>query len=118
MDCFRKNIVRLVFLLVTGVTFLNMSFFIAEVTLLNLSKDDAAIENVIKILIAGGFEEENETPDGQEKSFSMKEVDLFMSLNLYHHLHLYRIAQHRYCFKNTLVPLSGHIDIFSPPPEA
>jgi hypothetical protein len=113
----RHKLVRITFLLITGLCFLNMSFFIGEVALLNLSKDDASIEFVIKILIAGGFEEESETADEHEKP-NAKSSDLFLSHSLYHHHHLFLIAQQRFGSLNILVPHSGHLEIFSPPPEA
>lgn len=117
MRKFRHKLVRYTFLLITGLCFLNLSFFIAEVALLNISKDDASIEFVIKILIAGGFEEESENADEQEKS-NVKLSDLFMSNGLYHHQHLFVIAQQRFGSLNILVPHGGHLQIFSPPPEA
>jgi hypothetical protein len=117
MHALRLKLVRHVFLLITGLSFLNMSFFIAEVAILNLSKDDAAIECIMKILIAGGFEEESETTDEHEKP-AVKASDLFFSQSLYHHHHLFLIAQQRFGSLNILVPHNGHSKIFSPPPEA
>jgi hypothetical protein len=117
MISLRHKLVRYIFLLATGLSFLNMSFFIGEIALLNISKDDASIECVIKILIAGGFEEESETPDENEKS-SAKESDLILCHHLYHHHHLFLIAQQRFGSLNVLVPQTGHSKIFSPPPEA
>ena len=119
MKLLRSKSIKSVLLLLTGITFLNLSVFMAEVSLLNLSKDDSAIERVFKILIAGGFEEESENPaDGHENPYSLKEIDLLQSFNLYHHLHLYLIAQQRYGSLNSSAPLSGYTTIFSPPPEA
>jgi hypothetical protein len=104
--------------MITGLTFLNMSFFIAEVTLLNIDKTDQSIQNVIQILLAGGFEEESETPDGHGKSESIKDVFLSIQANLFHHRHLFQIAQHRFGALNDMIPHRGHAQIFSPPPEA
>ena len=119
MKLLRYKSIKSVLLLITGITFMNLSVFMAEVSLLNLSKEDASIECVFKILIAGGFEEESENPvDGHENSFTLKEVDLLLNFNLYHHHHLYLIAQQRYGSLNSSSPLSGYTTIFSPPPEA
>ena len=119
MEILRKPLIRFVFLFVTGITFVNLSFFMAEVVFLNLDKKDRTIQTIFCILNSGGFEEESEAPaDGHEKLSDLKGVDLYFNHNLYHHQHLYLIAQQREGVLHTLILREGFSKIFSPPPEA
>lgn len=119
MEILRKPFIRFVFLFVTGITFVNLSFFMAEVVFLNLDKKDRTIQTIFCILNSGGFEEESEAPaDSHEKLSDLKGVDLYFNHNLYHHQHLYLIAQQREGVLHTLILQEGFSKIFSPPPEA
>ncbi|HYF69984.1 MAG TPA: hypothetical protein VD884_17705 [Ohtaekwangia sp.] len=91
----------------------------AEVVFLNLDKKDRTIQTIFCILNSGGFEEESEAPvDSHEKLSELKGVDLYFNHNLYHHQHLYLIAQQRTGVLHTLILQEGFSQIFSPPPEA
>src|SRR5690606_22084858 len=99
--------------------FVNLSFFMAEVVFLNLDKKDRTIQTIFCILNSGGFEEESEAPaDTHEKLSDLKGVDLYFNHNLYHHQHLYLIAQQREGVLHALILQEGFSKIFSPPPEA
>ena len=73
MKFYRKQTVTRIFSLLTGLIFLNMSFFLAEVCLLDL-KDRQMIENVCNLVLIAGVEEERDahsSGDTPLKMFSM-----------------------------------------------
>lgn len=74
----RKPIQNWTFLF-TGILFLNMSFFLAEVSALKLNKNKQLIENIAK-LIAGAASEEEKDAFGSEKSDNLNELDLTFDL--------------------------------------
>ena len=73
MNSIRKHFLTKIFVLVAGLAFLNMSFFIAEVSFFNFEKGEL-LENIAKLILSTGLEEERdgETP-GEKKE--LKETD-------------------------------------------
>lgn len=115
MLIFRTIIGTRIFSLVTGVIFLNMSFFLAEVCMLNL-KDKQMIKNVSNLVINGGLEEERDahTPgsDAPLKIYSVSSGDLLMR-----HSSLSLIASRMHHEFIVHYLHADHSEKFSPPPE-
>ena len=115
MKMFRKSAITRIFSLVTGVIFLNMSFFLAEMCMLDLT-DRQMVENVCNLVINGGLEEERDAHanggDIPVKEFSMASDDLLLR-----HTSLFLIASkiHQDCEDHYLH--ADHSETFSPPPE-
>ena len=115
MIMFRNQTGTRIFSLLTAVIFLNMSFFLAEVCILDI-KDPSMIENVANLVINGGFEEERDAhtsgSDAPLKMFSLISGELLMR-----HSSLFLIASkvHREFVDHYLH--ADHSEKFSPPPE-
>lgn len=115
MKTFRQYFLSRAFSLITGVLFLNMSFFLVEVSLLEIT-DHQIIENIARLISTGGFEEER---DGEttEKGASAKEVDLLIDpLHLHYHL-LIIVASKPGTMQDDLYPHANYSQTFSPPPD-
>lgn len=115
MNALRNQIVSRIFSLLTGVIFLNMSFFLAEVCMLDL-KDKQMIENVAQLVLNGGFEEERDAHSGGSdaplKVFSLVSEDLLLR-----HSSLFLIASRVHQeFSDHYAP-SDHSEKVTPPPE-
>ena len=115
MMIFRNHSGTRVFSLITGVIFLNMSFFLAEVCLLDI-KDPEMIENVCKLVLNGGLEEERDAhsagADAPLKIFSLAGDDLLLR-----HSSLFLIASKMHQDSQENYRHANHSQIFSPPPE-
>lgn len=76
MNSFRTHYLSKITAFITGVVFLNMSFFLAEVSMLKYNQRDL-IENIANLIFNSGFEEER---DGQSShnDNGAKEVDLLV----------------------------------------
>lgn len=115
MQIFRNQITTRIFSLFTGVIFLNMSFFLAEVCMLEF-KDKQMIENICSLVLNGGLEEERDAhssgSDAPLKMYSIQSDHLLL-----HHTSLFLIAAkiHRDCEDHYLH--ADHSEVFSPPPE-
>lgn len=115
MQRLRNQIVTKGFCLFTGVIFLNMSFFLAEVCMLDL-KDKDMIENVCLLVLNGGLEEEREhggTSDIPLKVFSIAPTELLLR-----HSSLFLIAAKIHQDSEEHYIHADHSEIVSPPPES
>lgn len=83
MRIFRTRTIRLAFVFVTGLTFLNMSFVIAEIAALRSAYNKSILENVARMISTSMAEEETDMSGGAEHNHSLKEIDL-LDDNLYH----------------------------------
>jgi hypothetical protein len=103
--------------LVTGLIFINMSFFLAELSALKITQDKKTFSNIIKLISSNTSEEEKDVFGGDDEDSSAKEVDLIFSYSA-HTIHTSRseINNKRSVF-NQGVPLLGSYEIYSPPPE-
>lgn len=118
MKHLRNIFLRDILLLFLGIIFLNLSFFMAEISLLKLNKKRALIEFIEKNVTGCGLEEESEIPlDQQENNFSLKDLTILFNHNLRHHNHLCRIAQKSSEHKPLLLQDLYFSEIVSPPPE-
>jgi hypothetical protein len=115
MKVIRYQPITRIFSLLTGVIFLNMSFFLVEVGVLDL-KDKEMIENVCKLVLNGGLEEERDGHGGGSDA----PVKLLTFLNgdaLLHHSSLFLIAAKIYQDSEDLYLHANHSEKYSPPPE-
>ena len=103
-----------IFTLATGIIFLNMSFFLAEVCMLDI-KDKQMIENVANLVLNGGLEEERDThaPAGDAP---LKIFSVGGSLKL-HHSSLFLIASRMYHEWSNHYLHADHSEKYSPPPD-
>gem|GEM_PF-1173975 len=115
MKPFRSHTVLKLFSLFTGVIFLNMGFFLAEVSMLDF-KDKEMIENVRNLVVTGGLEEERDShssgSDIPIKVFSLTSADLLL-----HHSSLFLIATRLHGDSEDHYLHADHSEIVSPPPE-
>ena len=113
MICRNQTVTR-TFSLITGVIFLNMSFFLAEVIMLDL-KDQQMIENVCNLVLNGGLEEERDAhSSGSDLPLKMFSVSDELSL---HHSSLFLIASKFHREREDHYLHADHSEIVSPPPE-
>jgi hypothetical protein len=67
MNLMRSTVLSKFVAMVTAVIFLNMSFFLTEITMLNLHHDNIEVfERLVKILANAGQEEEGDTESAEE----------------------------------------------------
>jgi hypothetical protein len=117
MKFFRQHNIRYFFLLMTGLTFLNMSFFLAEVSALKGAYSKNAMENIARLFTNSLSEEETDTAETTERVGSVKELDLLGAQ--IHHLNFEQseIENILKIFGNEQSPQSGYFKIVTPPPD-
>ncbi|MEO5603417.1 MAG: hypothetical protein ABIR06_21030 [Cyclobacteriaceae bacterium] len=81
MNTIREHSLTKAFTLITGVVFLNMSFFLAEVSMLEYNKKE--LIEIAKLILNTGFEEERDGATSGADSMG-KEVDLATQHQLSH----------------------------------
>jgi hypothetical protein len=72
MNTIRKHPLTKASALITGVVFLNMSFFLAEVSMLKYEKKE--LIEIAKLLLNTGFEEERDTSGGSAGADNLSKV--------------------------------------------
>ncbi len=115
MNVFRQRYLAKTFSLITGVIFLNMSFFLAEVTLLKFSQKEI-IENIAKLILNSGFEEERDCESSGGDTFG-KEVDLHLQQVQIHYTSSFLMSIR---VNRTLIDHyrhANHSSTFFPPPD-
>lgn len=118
MKVFRTTYVSNTFALFTGLVFLNMSFFLAEISALKLSEDKKLIENVAKLIAGSASEEESDAPMGSpDEDASAKEIDLIFHYQPVAPLENTTLAKSKISILMQGIPRLGHYEIYSPPPE-
>lgn len=115
MNSFRQHFLARVFTLVTGVIFLNMSFFLAEVTVLKFTNQEL-VENIAKLISSSGFEEERDGEASGNDS-SAKEVDILIHHIQIHHTALFRVTEKIVRVIDDHYPHANYSLNFSPPPD-
>src|ERR1043165_9563668 len=84
MQMFKKVYVRNMMTLLTGLIFLNMSFFLVEVSALKLTQDTKLVVNIAKLISSSSAEEEKGSPAGAaDEDVSAKEVDLIIHYTIH-----------------------------------
>jgi hypothetical protein len=87
MRFFRKEYSLRIFATLTGLVFLNLSFFLAELNALEFSKNNKALYETLVSALAGISEEEKDVfggESGSETESLSKEIDI--CLDLFQHL--------------------------------
>lgn len=119
MLIFRILYVRNAMALFTGLIFLNMSFFLAEVSALKLTQDKKMIANIAKLISSSAAEEEKDAFGGTaDEDCSAKEVNLIFNYTTHTIYGYTSLIKNLRCVLNQGLPLLGSYEIYSPPPEA
>ena len=118
MKLFRIKFVSKLFALFTGIVFLNMSFFLAEVTVLKLDQDKQMMENICKLLSGSAAEEEKDIFGGSsDEDTAAKEINLIFNHHIYSPCNASLISKRELDTLSQGTPQLGNYEIFSPPPE-
>jgi hypothetical protein len=114
MDIIRQHFLTKLFTVVTGLAFLNMSFFLAEVCLLKYNKSEMV--EIAKLILNTGFEEERDSESSGADSIA-KEIDLLVHQAQIHTTSSFLMSINT---NRTLVDHylhANHSLTFSPPPD-
>jgi hypothetical protein len=114
MNSIRRHFLSRILTAVAGLAFLNMSFFLAEVSLLNFEKREL-LENIVKLILNTGFEEERDAESLGEKG--LKEIDPHVAQFQIHRTSSFLIS-HK--VNSTIINHYVHANhslTFSPPPD-
>ena len=118
MRIFRNMRVKNLMTLFTGLIFLNMSFFLAEVAALKLNQDKKMFANIVKLISTSAAEEEKDVFGGTDEDNAAKEINLIFNYSTHClHSHTLDLNNKRSVFDQG-IPLLGSYEIYSPPPEA
>lgn len=119
MKTYRNIVFRNLMVFLTGLLFLNMSFFLAEVKALKLDRDKNLLENICKLIAGSMTEEEKEAcPSSEGSDTFVKEIDLLFAHLLYlENNHLITLKK-TICFQGTEKLLTRSTDTLTPPPKA
>lgn len=119
MKVFRLKYVCNGFSLFTGIIFLNMSFFLAEVSALKLDQNKQMMENISKLLGGCAAEEEKDIFGGSSEEDTLaKEIDLIFNHHTYTPGNSILVSNSKMSVLDQGRPLFGNYEIYSPPPEA
>ena len=104
--------------LFTGILFLNMSFFLFEVKILELDKDQRMIENIAKLIAGAASEEEKDVfgSTSEKDNLAASSLDLFLDASHCPEFFLIPLS------KSTGIhfdekPIVQYTEIASPPPK-
>jgi hypothetical protein len=117
MNFFRSYIIRLAFLIFTGLAFLNMSFFLAELAVLESKYNKKVIENIARLFVNSLSEEETDTSETTESIGSAKVIDIlaWQMHNLQFEKtdveNILKKFGHQHCTHG------GYLEIVTPPPD-
>jgi len=118
MKLFRLKYVSNTFTLITGIIFLNMSFFLAEVTALKLHQDKQMMETISKLLSGCAAEEEKDIFGGSsDEDSTAKEIDLIFDYHTHSPGYFPLMSKNKLHAFSQGIPQLGNYEIFSPPPE-
>ncbi|MBL7857493.1 MAG: hypothetical protein JNM57_07375 [Cyclobacteriaceae bacterium] len=115
---FRKKGIEKFLTILTGLVFLNMSFFMAEVSALKLCKNQQMMENIIKLIAGSASEEETDIFGGSEKDNTAdKEVDFSVEkIIIFDFTTLPFQLANKTC--DGAKPITGNPETINPPPES
>lgn len=118
MKLFRRHWLKRTATFMTGVIFLNMSFFLAEVKFLHLDKNRQMAENIAKLIAGAANEEEKDVAGGTSEDVKTgKEAFLDFSLRALVAPQILS-SQYQHPHADGAAPVSGHQETFNPPPES
>jgi hypothetical protein len=115
MKIFRRQYFVSVLSALTGIVFLNMSFFTTEIATLKI-QDQQLLKNIAELLSNCASEEESDGETSSSKD-NFKEVDILIGQILSHHTSLIQIGNK---LSQDLVDHyahANHSQTFSPPPD-
>jgi hypothetical protein len=115
MNLIRQHYMFKAFALFTGLVFLNMSFFLAEVSLLKFNQKEL-IENIASLILNSGFEEERDC-ESSGADHMAKEANLLTQQVQIHHTSSFLMS---IGVNRTLIDHYRHANhalIFFPPPD-
>jgi hypothetical protein len=115
---FRKHIAARFVALLTGIIFLNMSFFLTEIRFLGLHiSHTKMVENVIKALAGVGFEEEKDSMAEAETGEGEPIFDLHMTIHAIACIDSFSTTANLYGRHYNLEVASSMAEITTPPPK-
>ena len=104
--------------LFTGILFLNMSFFLFEVKILELDKDESLIENIAKLIAGAASEEEKDIfgASSEKDNLTADALDLFLDPSHSPVLFLIPLSKSRGIHFDEK-PIVQYAEIAYPPPK-
>lgn len=104
--------------LITGIIFLNMSFFLTEVRYLGLHiTHTKMVENIVKALAGVGFEEEKDSMGESASSGGEQIADLHMTIHPVASIDSFTFTSSLYSCSRNLDFSSSKPDVITPPPK-
>lgn len=109
-----------IFAVVTAVIFLNMSFFLTEVRLLELHLTHREmVEKIVKVITGSGVEEEREAgAESSESTESKTGLDYYLSFHTSCGEDKAHITASKYLKRMVHSPSEGCFEILVPPPKS
>ena len=118
MKRFREHFLSKIITMLTTLVFLNMSFFLAEVSMLELEKDSRFTKIIVLIISGACFEEEREVGgDLTEEDAGAKKIDLVFGHVIHPSAGHELVGRDNKLISDHPGPLGGNYETFSPPPE-
>lgn len=115
---FRKHIAAKLMALITGMMFLNMSFFLTEIKFLGLHLSHAKmVENVVKALAGVGLEEEKDAMGESASAEGTQAVDLHMNLHPSTPEDSFQNTSKLYSSRHNIDVAESEAEIITPPPK-
>lgn len=118
MTFFRRHQIQRFLTLATGLVFLNLSFFMTELSLLDLEKHDKQMLKRLVTMLARVSEEEKGSQGSSEPGSFAKEVDLFLNFYISELSAGGTLIKKNIYAHGQSVPLAGMHDTPLQPPEA
>jgi hypothetical protein len=112
MNFFRKSYLKNLLILMAGITFLNMGFLLAEVSLLDLGKYYAAADEV-----STSLEDEQENTNESQTNDSEEEIDLMNHFYREQSFNIFFISLRKEAPYIQEILHQTFPETFSPPPE-
>lgn len=118
MKFVRSAHITKVFAILTGIVFLNMSFFLAEVSALKIEKDKVLFKNICKLVAGSSAEEEQGAFGGYaDEDSAAQGIDFVLARDLNISLQYTIISDLQPSILELGIPRFGNYEIYSPPPE-
>lgn len=115
---FRKHTAAKLMALMTGIIFLNMSFFLTEIKFLGLHLSHAKmVENVVKALAGVGFEEEKDSMGESSSPEGSQAVDLHMNVYPIGSDDSFQHTSELYSSRHNIDIAGSEAEILTPPPK-
>jgi hypothetical protein len=119
MKTVRTHIASRFFAILTGIVFLNMSFFISEIRMLSLNPGNKdLVENIIKMISGIGFEEERDGADESAEIDAGEHVfDLQISIFPESTYSTFLLSSDLHILQQTSSLYAAPSEIVTPPPR-